>query len=653
MLKRVLKTITIFAILLLTVSSAAFASETIRNTWMVVEQGEKPVGFGYDKLYRSSDGLFHYVSESTMQVGFLGSAPRTITQYLEMVADESYLAKSFKLVVDVGGTRTQVLGTVDRTTVDGVEYFDTNVVVINPDNNEFKSFWREEKPLYFSSSFTDYVLSTTGLEVGQEYTARVFDFASLAPADFTMAVEEETIYEYAGKAVPVFSLVEKKANGVKTLVDATGESYWTYEPTQKLTIRKVEKDEIPELQSATMDALVVPSNISVNHPFRSVASRIRVSWQDVPFEDFSWNDNRQRLVERVTSETGQEALVEIKRDDRDFTGRVRLPVVNPVLEPYFGDGRFITASLPEIQAIVREVVGDETDGWAATKKLVEWVFNYIEPAMIPETLTTKQILEKKSGKCSEYAVLFASVARTAGIPTRIALGERYQDGVWVGHMWNEVWLGEWVAVDASHNQVAPDALLLKFVDSPDVMGTQKVRYGLAGQLGITIEEVEVPADESSGATELKTGIEGQTYTNADFACRITAPEGWNLMEAKEQGLPMLVIQPSGVPEAQALLVMFSAPAGSKPEQILSSRIPALQGALPGFSLVSQETSSIGEYPAAVGTWTFDQGVEFRQQNWIVINGDLGYLFVFTGVNAKWADYEPVFQSVRDSFELFK
>ncbi|MGE5592408.1 MAG: hypothetical protein ACM3X3_01835 [Betaproteobacteria bacterium] len=126
MLKRVLKTITIFAILLLTVSSAAFASETVRNTWMVVEQGEKPVGFGYDKLYRSSDGLFHYVSESTMQVGFLGSAPRTITQYLEMVADESYLAKSFKLVVDVGGTRTQVLGTVDRTTVDGVEYFDTN-----------------------------------------------------------------------------------------------------------------------------------------------------------------------------------------------------------------------------------------------------------------------------------------------------------------------------------------------------------------------------------------------------------------------------------------------------------------------------------------------------------------------------------------------
>ncbi|MGE5592409.1 MAG: transglutaminase-like domain-containing protein [Betaproteobacteria bacterium] len=355
----------------------------------------------------------------------------------------------------------------------------------------------------------------------------------------------------------------------------------------------------------------------------------------------------------MTSETGQEALVEIKRDDRDFTGRVRLPVVNPVLEPYFGDGRFITASLPEIQAIVREVVGDETDGWAATKKLVEWVFNYIEPAMIPETLTTKQILEKKSGKCSEYAVLFASVARAAGIPTRIALGERYQDGVWVGHMWNEVWLGEWVAVDASHNQVAPDALLLKFVDSPDVMGTQKVRYGLAGQLGITIEEVEVPADESSGATELKTGIEGQTYTNADFACRITAPEGWNLMEAEEQGLPMLVIQPSGVPEAQALLVMFSAPAGSEPEQILSSRIPALQGALPGFSLVSQETSWIGEYPATVGTWTFDQGVEFRQQNWIVINGDLGYLFVFTGVNAKWADYEPVFQSIRDSFESFK
>lgn len=643
MLKRTLKTVVILALLVLAISSAAFAGETtIRDTWMVIEQGEKPVGFGYDKLYRSDDGLLHYVSESTMQIEFLGSGPRKVTQYLEMVADSQYYAKSFKMVVDIEGTRTQVLGTFEGTDID--------VVLITPDGKEHKSSWREEKPLYFSSSFSDYILKTQGLKVGAEYTARVWDFATLAPSDFTVVVEEETTYEYNGKTIPVFLLAEKKTGGVKTLIDAQGESYWGYEPTQNLTMRKAEKGQIPELQSATLDALVVPGNVQVAHPFRSTSSRIRVTWKDVPFEDFRWEDNRQKLVNYVAAGGSQEATVEINRDDRDFTGRVSLPVEGPEFAAYLGDGRFITASLPEIRALASQVADGEIDGWAVTQKLVDWVFNYIEPQMIPETLTTQQILEEKTGKCVEYAVLFASLARAVGLPTRVALGERYQDGVWVGHMWNEVWLGEWVAVDASHNQVAPDALLLKFVDSPDVMGTQKVRYGLTGQLGITIEDVQVPADESVASAGLKTGIEGQTYTNVDFACRVTAPEGWQLMETSEQGLPMLVMQPSGAPEAQAVLLMFSAPAGTKPEQIMAARIPALKGALPGFTLIGQEISHIGDFAAAVGTWTFSQGIDVRQQNWIVMNGDLGYLFVFTAVDANWANYEPAFQSIRESFE---
>lgn len=646
MLKRTLKIALALAVLLLAISGVAFAGETtIRDTWLVLEQGDKPVGFGYDKLYRSDDGLLHYVTELTMQIEFLGSGPRKMTQYLEMVADSRYLAKSFRMVVDVGGSRTQVLGTFEGT--------DVSVVLITPDGKEHKSFWREEKPLYFSSSFADYILETQGLKVGAEYTARVWDFATLAPLDFTMRVEEETTYEYNGKTVPVFLVVGKDNREVKSLIDAQGETYWGYDPTQNLTVRKVEKDQIPELQSASLDALVVPGNVQVAHPFRSTSSRIRVTWKDVPFEDFRWEDNRQKLVSHVQAEGRQEAIVEINRDDRDFTGRVTLPVAGSEFEAYLGDGRFITASLPEIQALAREIAGGETDAWAVTKKLVDWVFNYIQPQMIPETLTAQQILEKKTGKCVEYAVLFASVARAAGLPTRLALGERYQDGIWVGHMWNEVWLGEWVAVDPSHNQVAPDALLLKFVDSPDVMGTQKVRYGLIGQLGITIEDVQVPSDESAGSAGLKTGIEGQTYTNVDFACRITAPEGWELIETSEQGLPMLVMQPPGAPEAQAVLLMFGAPAGTKPEQIMAARIPALKGALPGFKLIGQEMSSIGDLAAAVGTWTFSQGIDVRQQNWIVMNGDLGYLFVFTAVDARWAGYEPVFQRIRDSFAVLK
>jgi len=192
-----------------------------------------------------------------------------------------------------------------------------------------------------------------------------------------------------------------------------------------------------------------------------------------------------------------------------------LPLTDSEFAPYLVETRFITPSLPELGDLTEAICGEETDGWLVTQKILDWVYQNIRTEMIPQTLTTEEILTGRKGKCAEYAILFAAMARAAGLPTKVALGERYQDGVWVGHMWNEVWLGEWVAVDPSHGQSAPDALLLKFVDSPDVMGTQKVRMGLTGKLGIIIEggnhrrrgrSCSRPANRHSGADLHQCGL---------------------------------------------------------------------------------------------------------------------------------------------------
>ncbi|MCL6614210.1 MAG: transglutaminase-like domain-containing protein, partial [Firmicutes bacterium] len=292
------------------------------------------------------------------------------------------------------------------------------------------------------------------------------------------------------ETLKLFALAEKTGEKARFLMDEKANVYWEYAPKTGLVFRRIEKDRIPALEPMSADVLLVPGNVKVLHPFRSLASIIRVSWQDVPFAAFNWEDNRQKLLAHRETPEGQEVVLAITRDGRDFTGKITLPVTGEEFAPYLQDADYITPSLPEVKARMREILGEEKDAWVATKRLVEWVYDFIEPAMIPETLTTAQILARKQGKCAEYAILFAALARAAGLPTRVVLGERYQGNVWVGHLWNEVWLGEWVAVDPSHNQVAPDALLLKFVHSVNIMGTQKVRYGLIGQLGIAIEKVE-------------------------------------------------------------------------------------------------------------------------------------------------------------------
>jgi transglutaminase-like putative cysteine protease len=63
-----------------------------------------------------------------------------------------------------------------------------------------------------------------------------------------------------------------------------------------------------------------------------------------------------------------------------------------------------------------------------------------------------EVAESLQGDCTEHAVLLAAMLRAQKIPSRIAVGLVYADGLsaFGGHMWTEVLLGEtWVPLDAT------------------------------------------------------------------------------------------------------------------------------------------------------------------------------------------------------------
>ena len=631
--------------LLLSATHVSATEKVLLENWSLLEQEDKAVGLSFDRYLQTEEG-FLYTSNIVLRMGILGGPAQELKIYAELLVDGDYLARSYRLISELGGKQSEVLGVITGNQV--------TITVTDHDGAEYSSFFSEEGNglLYFKDSFLDGVVRAKGLKVGERHTARVWDYGSNRFADFTFRVEEKTTYDYGGDYVEVFSITEEEPGQNTWLVSESGDLYRSYDPVEKLGARKVEKEDIPELSAYSLDVLLVPGNVRVAHPFRSVRSVIRVTWEDVDFADFDWTDNRQRLISHTETERAHEALVEIQRDVRDFAGRATLPLTDSEFAPYLVETRFITPSLPELGDLTEAICGEETDGWLVTQKILDWVYQNIRTEMIPQTLTTEEILTGRKGKCAEYAILFAAMARAAGLPTKVALGERYQDGVWVGHMWNEVWLGEWVAVDPSHGQSAPDALLLKFVDSPDVMGTQKVRMGLTGKLGITIEEVTI--DEGDGAAAaLQTGIRGQIYTNADYLCRMTVPDGYQLIETEEQGMAMLLALKATDPETQVVLLPFSVPEGTAASQILAARIPALQQVLPGFAFLGQRSGEIAGHPAAIGVWTYGHDKRYRQENWIIICGDCGYLFVFNSCIELWDGNEGDFATILEGFELIE
>jgi hypothetical protein len=109
------------------------------------------------------------------------------------------------------------------------------------------------------------------------------------------------------------------------------------------------------------------------------------------------------------------------------------------------------------------VIGDERNAYRAACKLKEWVFMNVVPG--DEALWSTEILSKKSGTCVQNSILYAALARSVGIPTKLVLGIVYDSSAFGGHMWTESFVGEWTPIDPSYPGVTVSATRIKFDES--------------------------------------------------------------------------------------------------------------------------------------------------------------------------------------------
>ncbi|GEJ59353.1 transglutaminase-like domain-containing protein [Anaeromyxobacter diazotrophicus] len=122
----------------------------------------------------------------------------------------------------------------------------------------------------------------------------------------------------------------------------------------------------------------------------------------------------------------------------------------------------VDSDAPVLQALSRQVVGDTRGAYAASVKLVHFVYGRLEKAYGVSRDRATEVLALGKGDCTEHALLFTALARAAGIPARQVHGlvyARYDDGVpalyW--HAWVEVKSGgEWIAVDPTFDQPVAD-----------------------------------------------------------------------------------------------------------------------------------------------------------------------------------------------------
>lgn len=156
---------------------------------------------------------------------------------------------------------------------------------------------------------------------------------------------------------------------------------------------------------------------------------------------------------------------------------------------------FLQADHPRLRATAQEILGGESDPQRAAELLRRWVYENLEKRPLPSLPNALQVLETRAGDCNEHAVLFAGLARAAGLPARVNAGVVYGDGVFLYHAWDEVWIGSgWLSVDPAFDQMPVDATHVKLID-----GGPERHAGLLGVIGKLSIDV-LPVQDEDGAS---------------------------------------------------------------------------------------------------------------------------------------------------------
>jgi transglutaminase-like putative cysteine protease len=117
-----------------------------------------------------------------------------------------------------------------------------------------------------------------------------------------------------------------------------------------------------------------------------------------------------------------------------------------------------------IKELAREIVADEDNPIVAARLIYDWVLDNIEywvkePARLKASPvgSTDYCLTNKTGNCTDFHSLYMSIARAAGIPTRITYGSFFkgpldgQDADQSYHCWLEFFAPEvgWIPLDVA------------------------------------------------------------------------------------------------------------------------------------------------------------------------------------------------------------
>ena len=456
---------------------SALAAWPERDYWSgIVFNGEK-IGFSHTELRAAeAPGQFEIRSEAAFLLRFLGYDKRINLKATDVVRDDLDLVR-FRYEYVIDNSEFKLAGT---------RRGNTFAVTVTRSGEDVQQAIEVSGPLYPQAATAFYPL-LHGLAPGREYRYPVYSGELQKISEVTQRVlsyESSKLFE--GRAFRLETAME--GYKVETWMSARGA------PMLEIAMNGVLISGLEDeararnyLATASLNksealiafALVRPER-PLEQPRSITAMRIALRGVDRPVP----SDEIQRCIaERV------ETICTVRTAD---TRSVPAPAALPQSEARYLASTFpVPARDPRIRAAAREIAGDTNGRRAQVERLVAWIKDNVRTSPA-DVWTALDVLDKREAECQGHTYLYAALARSLEIPTRVVNGIVYSADFegFLYHTWAESLVeGRWIAVDPTFGMVPADATHVKLVEG-ETLAELTPLVDWIGRISVTVLAVE-------------------------------------------------------------------------------------------------------------------------------------------------------------------
>ncbi|HEY3162042.1 MAG TPA: transglutaminase domain-containing protein [Vicinamibacterales bacterium] len=443
-------------------SAASLATDLARYgsnaEWRGVYYRGDKIGFTVSQIV-PTEGGFELQEDGRLQMSLLGASTAAALHTSARV-DSTFGLRSFDFSLNPGTGAVVVRGRVEPMAGAGRR---ARLVIAITSAGHTRTETRELDEVPVLSQNFSRLLASGRLAAGSQQQWTIFDPATLRNQPVTVKIGDREIVRNIGeRPIPAFR-VDMAYQGLRTTswITDTGDVVREESPLGLITVResadRAQTLSVPgRLQTDLLQAAaVVPAmRQRIDEP-RDVR-RLRVELDGADLTNADLQGAGQTVKGSTIELTDPQTLQAGPADDQ--------------AGEYLKPEAFIESDAPEIRAEAEKAVAGAAGTRARAEKLTRYVNALLDKKPTVSLPSAREVLRTKVGDCNEHTALYVAMARSIGIPARIAVGLTYVRGItgaFYYHAWPEVYIDEgsgrglWLPVDPTLNEFPADATHLR------------------------------------------------------------------------------------------------------------------------------------------------------------------------------------------------